>query len=209
MLFILFGKIITMPGKKIKIKISKSKKKSKPVSNVSNKLENSEDIREWVVNKFYTLVKNKKISKEIELGIYNYTLGYTENKNISNDLENEIFRKIYTNKCISIYSNLNKKSYIQNKRLLQRLKDGEFDASQLAFIKPQTTFPEHWKQLIDEKYKRDKILYEVRTEQATDIYKCGRCKKRMCTYYELQTRSADEAITIFVTCLNCGKRWKN
>ena len=119
------------------------------------------------------------------------------------------FRKIYTNKCISIYSNLNKKSYIQNKRLLQRLKDGEFDASQLAFIKPQTTFPEHWKKLIDEKYKRDKILYEVRTEQATDIYKCGRCKKRMCTYYELQTRSADEAITIFVTCLNCGKRWKN
>ena len=95
---------------------------------------------EWVVNKFYTLVKNKKISKEIELGIYNYTLGYTENKNISNDLENEIFRKIYTNKCISICSNLNKKSYIQNKRLLQRLKDGEFDASQLAFIKPQTTF---------------------------------------------------------------------
>ena len=88
-------------------------------------------------------------------------MGYTENKNISNDSENEIFRKIYTNKCISIYSNLNKKSYIQNKRLLQRLKDGEFDTSQLAFIN-HTSFYQVWKQLIDEKYKRDKILYEVR-----------------------------------------------
>ena len=209
MLFILFGNKHYNARKKIKINIPKSKKKSTKIQSLSNKLDNPKEIREWVVNKFYSLVKNKKLSKEIELGIYNYTVGYTENKNISNNLENDIFRKIYTNKCISIYSNLNKKSYIQNKRLLQRLKDGEFDASQLAFIKPQTTFPEHWKQLIDEKYKRDKILYEVRTEQATDIYKCGRCKKRMCTYYELQTRSADEAITIFVTCLNCGKRWKN
>ena len=201
-----------MPGKTIKIKVSKkSKSKKKPIviSGSSDKINNPDEIRKWVINKFNTIIKNKRISKDIEQGIYNYTLDYTENKNISNDLENEIFRKIYTNKCISIYSNLNKKSYIQNKRLLQRLKDGEFEASQLAFINPQTTFPENWKKLIDEKYKRDKILYEVRTEQATDIYKCGRCKKRMCTYYELQTRSADEAITIFVTCLNCGKRWKN
>ena len=92
--------------------------------------------------------------------------------------------------------------------LLNRLKDGEFKPEDLAFLDAQTMFPEHWKELIDEKYKRDKILYEVRTEHATDIYQCGRCRKRMCTYYELQTRSADEPTTIFVTCLNCGKRWK-
>ena len=52
------------------------------------------------------------------------------------------------------------------------------------------------------------MLYEVRTEAATDIYKCGRCKKRECTFYQLQTRSADEPMTTFVTCLNCGTRWK-
>ena len=43
---------------------------------------------------------------------------------------------------------------------------------------------------------------------ATDQYQCGRCHKRLCTYYQLQTRSADEPMTTFVTCLNCGKRWK-
>lgn len=45
-------------------------------------------------------------------------------------------------------------------------------------------------------------------EASTDAFKCGKCKKRMCTYYQLQTRSADEPMTTFVTCVNCDNRWK-
>ena len=73
---------------------------------------------------------------------------------------------------------------------------------------PTHLYPERWKELNDEKYKRDKVLYEVDECAATDLYKCNRCKKRKCTYFELQTRSADESMTIYITCLNCGKRWK-
>ena len=61
---------------------------------------------------------------------------------------------------------------------------------------------------MDNKYKRDKYLYEEKQEAMTDQFKCGRCKSRECTYYELQTRSADEAMTTFITCLKCGNRWK-
>lgn len=42
----------------------------------------------------------------------------------------------------------------------------------------------------------------------TDQFKCGRCGKRKCTYYQLQTRSADEPMTTFVTCVNCDNHWK-
>jgi len=42
----------------------------------------------------------------------------------------------------------------------------------------------------------------------TDQFKCGRCKQRKCKYYQLQTRSADEPMTTFVTCINCNNRWK-
>jgi transcription elongation factor S-II len=42
----------------------------------------------------------------------------------------------------------------------------------------------------------------------TDMFKCGKCKKRRCTYYQMQTRSADEPMTTFVRCVECNHRWK-
>lgn len=42
----------------------------------------------------------------------------------------------------------------------------------------------------------------------TDQFKCGRCQQRRCKYYQMQTRSADEPMTTFVTCVNCGNRWR-
>lgn len=59
---------------------------------------------------------------------------------------------------------------------------------------------------------KDKALFECergkQAEATTNSFKCGRCGKRKCTYYQLQTRSADEPMTTFVTCVNCNKRWK-
>ncbi|KAK9827698.1 hypothetical protein WJX81_001573 [Elliptochloris bilobata] len=42
----------------------------------------------------------------------------------------------------------------------------------------------------------------------TDQFQCGKCRQRQCQYYQMQTRSADEPMTTFVTCVNCGNRWK-
>jgi transcription elongation factor S-II len=112
-------------------------------------------------------------------------------------------------KCISLYSNLDIQSKIKNDELYTRIQKKEINPKNLAFMKPYELFPKHWKTLLDEKFKIDKNLYETRTECATDIYMCGKCKKRMCTYFQLQIRSADEPMTTFVTCLNCGNRWKH
>ena len=68
--------------------------------------------------------------------------------------------------------------------------------------------PKIWKHLIEAKIKRDKNLGEIDISAATDEFKCYKCKKRLCTYYQLQTRSADEPMTTFITCLSCGNRWK-
>lgn len=40
----------------------------------------------------------------------------------------------------------------------------------------------------------------------TDLLKCGKCGKRNCTYNQIQTRSADEPMTTFVMCNECGNR---
>ena len=43
----------------------------------------------------------------------------------------------------------------------------------------------------------------------TDGMKCGKCGKKNCTYNQLQTRSADEPMTTFVMCNECGNRYVN
>lgn len=166
------------------------------------------DVREFMLKKFLTLTNDEKISRRIEKGAYNYSIGKAENNKILKKWSNSLFRQIYINKCRSLYANLKKDSYIKNERLIDRLKDNEFKPQDLSFMTPQHIFPEKWKILLDEKYKRDKILYEAKPEAMTDQFKCGRCKKRQCSYFEMQTRSADEPMTVFVTCINCGKRWK-
>lgn len=39
-------------------------------------------------------------------------------------------------------------------------------------------------------------------------FTCRRCRKDKTTHYALQTRSGDEPMTVFVTCLTCNFRWR-
>lgn len=69
--------------------------------------------------------------------------------------------------------------------------------------------PERWGELIDKKVKREASKFHTNIQASTDMFTCRKCKSKKCTYYELQTRSADEPATIFVTCLDCGKNWRS
>lgn len=69
----------------------------------------------------------------------------------------------------------------------------------------------------EERRRQDRLLMEQNLKDAkaaqdneaeTDQFRCGRCHQRKTKYYQLQTRSADEPMTTFVTCINCGNRWK-
>ncbi len=42
----------------------------------------------------------------------------------------------------------------------------------------------------------------------TDIFKCGKCKQKECSFYQKQTRSSDEPMTTFITCDLCGHEWR-
>jgi DNA-directed RNA polymerase subunit M/transcription elongation factor TFIIS len=37
---------------------------------------------------------------------------------------------------------------------------------------------------------------------------CGKCKIFKVAYTQAQTRAADEPMTTFCECMNCGNRWK-
>lgn len=58
----------------------------------------------------------------------------------------------------------------------------------------------------------EEALFKARgagsAQAETDMFICGKCKGRRCTYFQMQTRSADEPMTTFVTCVNCNNHWK-
>ena len=129
--------------------------------------------RPQIIKTFNKLIKNKKISTEIEESIYNYTI-----KNVSTDDTSIDFKRTYMDKCISLYDNINKKSYIKNKNLLNRIKKKEIDIEHIAEYTPQQLYPEHWNNLIDKKNKEHEIMYSKTLYPSTDQFTCYKCKKK-------------------------------
>ena len=119
-----------------------------------------------------------------------------------------MFQYLYINKAKLLIENIDENSYVKNKRLKQRILDKEFKPHELSFMESTNIFPEIWNNILDMKMKQEENFHNSKQVAKTDVFKCGKCKKRECSYYELQVRSADESSTIFVTCLNCGNRWR-
>jgi transcription elongation factor S-II len=152
------------------------------------------DMRNEVSLRLNKVVKNMKLSKEIEKKIYEK---YNNNA------------KQYLNKIVSICANANSKSHIGNKKFLKRLKKKEIDINDIASISAHEMFPEHWDSIIKKRKLNAKFLYSKRPESYSTIYTCGQCKKKRVSYYQIQTRSADEAMTVFYRCVECGHKWRN
>ena len=161
-----------------------------------------------VVLKLNDIIEDTKISQKIERDIYNSIIKLAKQKNISRNWSNPIFINLYLSKIRSIYSNLDKESYIGNDTFLDRILNKEIDVNTIAELTIYDIFPENWKYILEQKSKRDKLKYELKPEAMTDAFKCRKCGSRSTSYYEVQTRSADEPMTQFITCLNCNTRWK-
>ena len=142
--------------------------------------------------------------KNVEMGVYNYAIQEAIKREIIKKWKNPLFCEIYISRLRTIFNNLD-----TNKELRDQLLNGSISPKDFAFITHQEMKPIIWQALIEKQSKRVKNQFSIHLEASTDMFTCKKCKSKRCTYYELQTRSADEAATIFITCLDCGKNWKN
>ena len=168
----------------------------------------NDPIRGKMVEYINNVVDSMLLSRKIEKGIYNYTITVSKRKNIQRSWENIMFKNLYKSKILSVYSNLDSNSYIKNNQLIDNIKNGDIEPEKVGFLSVYDTFPDNWKELLNIKSKRDKIKYELKPEAMTNLFKCRKCGSRETSYYEVQTRSADEPMTQFITCLSCSNRWK-
>lgn len=147
-------------------------------------------------------------ARDLEIGVYNNTIDYASENKVPLNWLSEVFQEMYLAKARSIFANLDPNSYIKNKNLNKRFKEREFLPHVLPSMTYDKVFPEMWHDILDREMLRNKNAYEVNQVAMSDQITCGKCKKRRVSYYELQTRSADEPVTSFFTCLVCGNRWK-
>lgn len=144
----------------------------------------------------------------LEKSIFDASYQSAQKQYIARNWKSKVFCEVYRQMVRSVVSNLHPQSPVGNTRLLLRVKEGEFSLSAIPFMSAYDMFPEKWFSLKDKLLQREQKILEGNKSRATDQFKCRRCHKSECTYYELQTRSADEPMTIFITCLNCGKEWR-
>jgi transcription elongation factor S-II len=165
-------------------------------------IEDPDTFRSKIVEKLNEILEDSKISKNLEIGIYNYTIKDATLRAVIKKWDNPYFAELYIDRLRSIYTNLKMTDSLRLQLIEKSIKPSE-----LAYMTHQEMNIDKWSKLIQEKKERDKNKFDTPKAMTSD-FKCYKCKKNQCSYYQLQTRSADEPMTTFVTCLNCGARWK-
>ncbi|KAF7546241.1 hypothetical protein G7Z17_g8582 [Cylindrodendrum hubeiense] len=113
----------------------------------------------------------------------------------------------YKKKIRSLFSNLKNKS---NKELGRRVMSGEVSAERFANMTDEDlkSDDQRKKEILLEKENMLKAQVPQEQKSISESLECGRCRKKMVSYTQAQTRAADEPMTTFCECMNCGNRWK-
>ena len=165
------------------------------------------DIRLKCIETMKNLLKMNEL-EELEQEIYKVSLEYATTKHIIKDWNSKLFLEIYLANIRKITGNLDSSSYIKNKELIEKVKNKEISIKALCLMNYYELNSSRWKEAIERQRIIEKQQLEGNKSMATDQFLCRKCYKRECTYYEMQTRSADEPMTIFINCLSCGNNWR-
>ena len=149
--------------------------------------------RQHCIQQLSTLFSSETTIINIEKSIFNNSLLFATKHDIEKNWSNKTFEHIYKQKYVSVMLDL--KNHDIN--LVNKIESKRFFSKDIAGLSPEEIYPENWKHV------------EFVDDNVEDgIFQCKKCKSRKTTYYSLQTRSSDEPMTNFITCIECKNRWK-
>lgn len=116
----------------------------------------------------------------------------------------------YLNRVLEIIHNLKDE---KNEEFRENIINGKIKPEELCTMNSVDMLSKNKQKEIEK--EKEKKVDEVRTDwqekhgQVTEgVYKCKVCGGRKTIQHEQQTRSADEPMTLFITCLNCKNTWR-
>jgi transcription elongation factor S-II len=114
---------------------------------------------------------------------------------------------IYREKIRSLYQNLKNKS---NPQLRTRVLSGDISPSRFVRMTHEELKSKEQREVEKAIHKENMNNAMVAQEEysVSKTLQCGKCKQFNVKYTQAQTRSADEPMTTFCECMNCGTRWK-
>lgn len=156
--------------------------------------------RAEIREKLKKITKND-VSVNLEIGVYNFAIKEASRLNIIKQWSNPLFVRVYINRLRSVYINLQKSSHFN---IL--IEENAKQPQNIAYITQHEMNPGRWHDIILKQKKS--IINDGKETKLSSEFVCFKCKKNNCSHYQLQTRSADEPMTTFISCNDCGNRWK-
>ena len=153
------------------------------------KVNDPETFRSKIIENLNAIIKNEKISINVEKSVFNSSLDHAKTQKVIKKWDNKYFVDIYVLILKKVFINL------KNEDTLNRLRSKKIRSSDFGGMTHIEMCPEIWEDLIEKKKKRDENKFNGNITATTDNFTCYKCKSQKCSYYQLQTRSADEPMT--------------
>jgi transcription elongation factor S-II len=152
----------------------------------------------------------QKIGKNVEKSIFNKTIKTLKNSREPVTWDNPRFRNEYHATYLKVRANM---TYTPNApEVRQRLSLKQIKPTDMATMTHRQLAFKQWEEtdILAQEYWDKRIIgaAKVTAPDHKGAYQCGKCKSWRTTYTERQTRSADEPMSVFCLCENCGKRWR-
>lgn len=148
----------------------------------------------FVEHPLRTLIRDRFQSEEVERAILTRCIADAQSWMIDIDWDTPAFREMVRSRAVSLYP---------YRHLIATMGVEEFAKSTAV-----DQCPDRWREILQKALEKDKAKYSKKVTANIEMF-CRSCKRKTkCDYYQVQTRSADEPMTTFMTCLECDTKWK-